>query len=64
MPGAVPRTSTLALVSATLPYVHVLANLGWRKALDADLGLKAGLNISEGKLVYEAVGHALNIKVG
>ncbi len=55
MPGAVPYTSTVALTNVTLPYVLKLANLGWQKATEADLSLKKGLNIIEGKVVYKEI---------
>lgn len=61
MPGAVPRTSTLALNAATLPYVQRLANLGLEAALEADPGLRAGLNISAGEVVSRPVAQALGL---
>jgi len=61
MPGAVPRTSTLALNAATLPYVQRLANLGLDAALAADPGLRAGLNISAGQVVSRPVAQALGL---
>ncbi|WP_298493041.1 alanine dehydrogenase [uncultured Maritimibacter sp.] len=63
MPGAVARTSTLALGNATLPYMLRLADLGWRDACRADEGLAAGLNTHAGKLTNYAVGRALEIDV-
>src|SRR3974377_2156870 len=48
MPGAVPRTSTLALTNATLPYVRALADLGWQAAFRRDPGLAAGLTAAGG----------------
>jgi len=62
MPGAVPRTSTLALTNATLPYVTALANLGWEKALRADPSLAKGLNVAFGKVTYQAVANAFDMK--
>jgi len=59
MPGAVPRTSTLALTNATLPYVRALADLGWREAFRRDPGLAAGLNVHEGEITHEVVARAL-----
>jgi len=59
MPGAVPRTSTYALTYATLPFVRALANYGWREALARDAHLSHGLNVAGGKLVNEAVAHAM-----
>src|SRR5262245_31341194 len=61
MPGAVPRTSTFALTNATLPYVRALADHGWKRALDLDPGLKAGLNVHEGKVIHQAVAAALGL---
>jgi len=55
MPGAVPRTSTLALTNATLPFVKALANLGWRDALKADKHLANGLNVHAGHVCHQAV---------
>ncbi len=60
MPGAVPRTSTIALNNATLPYVLFLADHGYRRALAADPGLMAGLNVHEGRVTYKAVAKALD----
>jgi alanine dehydrogenase len=62
MPGAVPRTSTLALTNATLPYARALADLGWREAFKRDSGLAAGLNVHEGEITHEVVARALGLK--
>jgi len=59
MPGAVPRTSTLALTHATLPFVRALARLGWREALSRDPHLANGLNVHAGHINHEAVAHDL-----
>ncbi len=61
MPGAVPYTSTIALTNATLPYVIELATKGWKKACIENLGLRRGLNIVHGKVVYEGVAAAFNL---
>jgi alanine dehydrogenase len=61
IPGAVPRTSTLALTNATLPYAIAIANKGWKKALKEDPALAKGLNVCNGNLVYEAIAHDLNL---
>ena len=63
MPGAVPRTSTIALGNATLPFVLALADKGWRRACEDDPHLLAGLNVHAGHLTYAAVGVALGIDV-
>jgi alanine dehydrogenase len=62
MPGAVPRTSTFALTNATLPYVKLLADHGWQKAVAGDMGLAHGLNVHDGRLTHEAVASALNLE--
>lgn len=62
IPGAVPQTSTLALTNATLPYAIKLANKGWEKACAEDAGLKLGLNIIDGKVVYPAVAEAFGME--
>ncbi len=61
MPGAVARTSTLALGNATLPFLLALADKGWKRACIEDRHLKAGLNTHAGHLTYAAVGEALNL---
>ncbi|AXI43796.1 alanine dehydrogenase [Sulfitobacter sp. SK011] len=61
MPGAVARTSTIALGNATMPFMLALANKGWKKACADDPHLKAGLNVHAGKLTYAAVGEALKM---
>ena len=55
MPGGVPRTSTLALNKATLPFLVKLANKGYKKALKEDKNFLAGLNIHKGHVTYKAV---------
>lgn len=63
MPGAVARTSTIALGNATMPFMLALADKGWRKACEDDAHLLAGLNVHAGKLTYYAVGKALGLDV-
>jgi alanine dehydrogenase len=58
MPGAVPHTSTHALVNATIPYVVEIANRGWRDAVRDDAALAEGVNVVEGSVVYEPVASA------
>ena len=58
MPGAVPRTSTIALTNATLPYAISLAAHGWKKACKTDQALRKGLNVVNGKIVYKGVADA------
>jgi alanine dehydrogenase len=61
IPGAVPKTSTLALTHATLPYVITLANKGWKSACSEDKGLAAGLNIIKGNIVFQPVAELYNL---
>ena len=62
MPGGVPRTSTYALNNATLPCVLQLAELGWKKALQANVHLRDGLNVCRGKVTYREVAEALDME--
>jgi len=61
MPGAVARTSTFALNNATLPFVLAIASRGYREALARDPHLRAGLNVHNGALTYEAVARDLGL---
>lgn len=63
MPGAVARTSTIALGNATMPFMLALADKGWRQACADDPHLLNGLNVHAGQLTYFAVGKALGIDV-
>jgi len=63
MPGAVPRTSTLALTNATLPYALQLASKGWRKAIAESAALRSGFSTHEGELFSPEVGHALSMPI-
>jgi alanine dehydrogenase len=63
MPGAVARTSTIALGNATMPFMLALADKGWRQACEDDPHLLDGLNVHAGQLTYYAVGKALGIDV-
>lgn len=58
MPGSVPRTSTVSLTNATLPYVAAIADKGWEEALSEDPSLALGLNVNDGRVVNEAVAEA------
>lgn len=55
MPGAVPRTSTIALTNNTVPYALQIANKGYKQACIENEALKKGLNTLEGHVVYKAV---------
>ena len=63
MPGAVARTSTIALTNATMPFLLSLADKGWKEACAEDPHLLEGLNVHAGKLTYFAVGKALGLDV-
>ncbi len=61
MPGAVARTSTLALNNATLPFVRAFADKGVERALHDDRHLRNGLNVSRGSIRNAAVAQALGL---
>lgn len=61
MPGAVPYTSTMGLTNVTLPYAVQIANKGWKQALRDDEELRKGLNIVDGKIVYDDVAEAFDM---
>ncbi len=63
MPGAVPRTSTIALTNATLPYAIEIANKGWKKAMKENLEIKLGANVVEGKVTRKSVADAFDLEV-
>jgi alanine dehydrogenase len=62
MPGGVPRTSTLALTNATVPYALKLANKGWKQALRDSPPLLKGLNMIDGKVTYPGVAEAFGLE--
>jgi alanine dehydrogenase len=59
MPGAVPRTSTIALTNVTVPYALQIASNGVHKAIAQNEALKLGVNVANGAITYEAVAHDL-----
>jgi alanine dehydrogenase len=61
MPGAVAKTSTLALTNATLPYALQIANKGWKKACQDNVEIARGLNIVDGHVTYGAVAEAFGL---
>jgi alanine dehydrogenase len=63
MPGGVPRTSTLALTNATLPYAMQLAGKGWKRALRENEALLKGLNITDGKVTYPGGAEAFGMEL-
>jgi alanine dehydrogenase len=62
MPGALPRTSTLALNNSTLPYVLEIANKGWKKAMQENREIRLGANVVNGKVTYEGVASAFGFE--
>ena len=61
MPGAVARTSTLALTNATLPYALKIAGRNWKDMAKEDPGFAKGINVTQGHLTYQAVADALKL---
>ena len=61
IPGAVPKTSTLALTTATMPYALEIANNGWKTAVKKDPYLAKGVNVANGNIVYKAISEAFNL---
>ena len=61
MPGAVPRTSSLALTNATLPYALEIANNGWQKAMRDNPEIRRGANIFDGNVTHQGVADALHV---
>ncbi|UCG09485.1 MAG: alanine dehydrogenase [Desulfobacterales bacterium] len=62
MPGALPRTSTLALNNATLPYAMEIANKGWKKAMKENPEIKRGANVVKGHVTYKGVAEAFGFE--
>jgi alanine dehydrogenase len=62
MPGAVPKTSTLALTNATLPYAVEIASKGWKKAMQENPEIKLGANVVKGEVTYQGVADAFGLK--
>ncbi|MEW5806674.1 MAG: alanine dehydrogenase [Acidobacteriota bacterium] len=61
MPGAVPRTSTFALTNVTIPYALMIANMGFKRAVVKDKGLKLGVNTYDGKVTHRGVAESQNL---
>jgi len=61
MPGAYPRTSTLALTNATLPFVKVIASRGITRAMSEDQEIRCGLNTYRGNIVHKALADSMGI---
>ena len=62
MPGALPKTSTIALTNATLPYAAQIAKKGWRKAMKENPEIKPGANIINGKVTCKGVAEAFALE--
>ena len=62
MPGAVGRTSTIALCNATLPYAQRIANRGYEKAAAEDSGLAEGINLAGGRITNSVVAESLHMQ--
>ena len=61
MPGAVARTSTMALTNATLPYALEIATKGWEKAMQVNPAIRQGANVIRGKVTHKGVADALGL---
>ena len=62
MPGAVARTSTIALTNATLPYASEIANKGWKRAMRENREIRMGANAIEGRVTYKAVAEVFELE--
>jgi alanine dehydrogenase len=62
MPGAVAKTSTIALTNATLPYAVEIANKGWKKAMKENREISLGANVVHGKVTYKSVAEAFSLE--
>ncbi|MBI4824203.1 MAG: alanine dehydrogenase [Nitrospirae bacterium] len=64
MPGAYPRTSTMALTNCTLPYIKRLVDMGIEIALRKDRALRTALNIYDGKVTHKGLSDSTGIPLG
>ena len=62
MPGALPKTSTIALTNATLPYAVQIANKGWKRSMKENPEIKPGANVVKGKVTCKGVAEAFGIE--
>jgi alanine dehydrogenase len=62
MPGAVAKTSTIALTNATLPYTVQIANKGWQRAMRENPEIKLGANVMKGNVTYQAVAETFGLE--
>jgi alanine dehydrogenase len=63
MPGALPRTSTIALTNATLPYALQIADKGWKRAMQDNPEIRSGANVVQGKVTCQGVADALGLEL-
>ena len=63
MPGAVAKTSTLALTNSTLPYAVEISNKGWKKAMKENLEIRKGANVINGQVTFKGVADAFGLKL-
>ncbi len=63
MPGAVAKTSTMALTNATLPYAVQIAEKGWKKAMQDNLEIRKGANVLQGEVTFKGVADAFGLKL-
>ncbi len=63
MPGAVPKTSTMALTNATLPYAAEIADKGWKAAMRENPEIKRGANVVHGTITYKGVAEAFGMEM-
>ena len=63
MPGAVAKTSTMALTNATLPYAMQIAEKGWKKAMQENQEIQKGANVIKGKVTFKGVADAFGLKL-
>ena len=62
MPGALPKTSTIALTNATLPYAVEIASKGWKKSFRENPEIRCGANVVKGKITCKGVADAFGLK--
>jgi len=62
IPGAVPRTATIALANETFPYIQKLAKFGLKRATETDIPLSLGVNTHQGKVVHPGVAKAFGLQ--
>ena len=63
MPGAVAKTSTMALTNATLPYAVQIAEKGWKKAMQDNVEIRKGANVLQGEVTFKGVADAFGLKL-